>query len=113
MYSILLSFILAGAAIVLAAPSTVDAPRRDSWEECEARMNGELPYYVPTGFNFSGNVRRYYVAAELVTWDYAPSGMMTLVLLSLQLNIPCRLGQLAWRPHGGVLPGPDSRIHPQ
>ncbi|KAL2004240.1 hypothetical protein VTN02DRAFT_4755 [Thermoascus thermophilus] len=37
-------------------------------------MNGELPYYVPSNFQFSGNVRRYYVAAEVVTWDYAPTG---------------------------------------
>lgn len=78
MYSILLSLVLTGAAVVLAAPSAPEARRRDSWEDCKARMNGELPYYVPTNFSFSGNVRRYYVAAEVETWDYAPSGMTAL-----------------------------------
>ncbi|KAG9815655.1 Cupredoxin, partial [Aureobasidium melanogenum] len=29
---------------------------------------------IPTNFNFSGNVRTYYVAAEEVAWNYAPSG---------------------------------------
>jgi hypothetical protein len=42
-------------------------------QACAAKMDGQLPYYQPTGFNFSGNIRRYYVAAEVDTWDYAPS----------------------------------------
>ncbi|KAJ5625036.1 hypothetical protein N7510_001345 [Penicillium lagena] len=46
----------------------------DAWKQCEARLDGELPYYVPSNFRFSGNVRRYYVAAEVVPWDYAPTG---------------------------------------
>jgi hypothetical protein len=35
-------------------------------------MNGSVPY--GPGFNFSGTIRRYYVAAEEIEWDYAPSG---------------------------------------
>jgi hypothetical protein len=41
---------------------------------CSSKMDGKLPYYQPTGFNFSGNIRRYYIAAEIDTWDYAPTG---------------------------------------
>jgi hypothetical protein len=75
MHSILLSVILLVAPFTLAAPSTANAPRSEQWEECEAHMDGELPYWVPSNFHFSGNIRRYYVAAEVETWDYAPSGM--------------------------------------
>jgi len=35
-------------------------------------MNGSLP--TTSGFTFNGTVRRYYVAAEEVEWDYAPTG---------------------------------------
>ena len=45
--------------------------------QCEANMNGHLPYSTPKGFNFTGNVRRYYVAAEYVNWDYAPTGKVS------------------------------------
>ena len=41
-------------------------------------MNGHLPYSTPKGFEFTGNVRRYYVAAEYVNWDYAPTGKVSL-----------------------------------
>jgi hypothetical protein len=37
-------------------------------------MDGQLPSTVPLDFHFSGNVRRYYIAAEEVEWDYAPTG---------------------------------------
>lgn len=37
-------------------------------------MDGKLPSVLPLGFNYSGNVRRYYVAAEEVEWNYAPTG---------------------------------------
>jgi len=45
-------------------------------------MDGKLPYYQPMGFNFSGNIHRYYVAAEVDTWDYAPSGESSFYPLS-------------------------------
>lgn len=41
---------------------------------CQASMNGALPSPTPSGFAFSGNVRKYYIAAEEVVWDYAPTG---------------------------------------
>lgn len=67
--------LLAAAGGILASPLTAN-PRPDhSWDECKAGLNGELPYYVPTNFNFSGTVRRYFIAAEIETWDYAPTGL--------------------------------------
>jgi hypothetical protein len=43
-------------------------------EACSTSMDGQLPSPTPSDFQFSGNVRRYYVAAEEVEWDYAPTG---------------------------------------
>jgi hypothetical protein len=73
MHSVLL-FVFLLVAATGAFPPAVPANHKESWAECEAHMDGQLPYYVPSNFNFSGNVRRYYVAAEIETWDYAPSG---------------------------------------
>jgi hypothetical protein len=58
-----------------ATSSPLTSHDEEAWDECEAHMNGQLPYYVPESFHFSGNVRRYYVAAEIEPWDYAPTGM--------------------------------------
>jgi extradiol dioxygenase family protein len=75
MHSLFLLFaLLAVATRVLAAPALGASLDEDAWEQCKARLNGQLPYYVPPTFQFSGNVRRYYVAAEVDTWDYAPTG---------------------------------------
>jgi manganese oxidase len=41
---------------------------------CAAAMDDTLPGELPADFEFSGNIRRYYVAAEQVLWDYVPSG---------------------------------------
>ncbi|RHZ58255.1 hypothetical protein CDV55_100250 [Aspergillus turcosus] len=70
MRSNLLSATLLGTAVgAMAGPI-----QNFTMAQCEAMMNGHLPYTVPRGFNFSGNVRRYYVAAEIEQWDYAPTG---------------------------------------
>ncbi|KAI7287602.1 Cupredoxin [Hortaea werneckii] len=45
-----------------------------SLQACANRLDGQLPSPTPLGYNFSGNVRRYYVAAEEEEWDYAPTG---------------------------------------
>jgi len=39
-------------------------------------MDDQLPPLnsIPSNFEFSGNVRTYYVAAEQIEWNYAPSG---------------------------------------
>jgi hypothetical protein len=43
-----------------------------SLASCAASLNGTVP--SSPGFNFSGTIRRYYVAAEEIEWDYAPTG---------------------------------------
>ncbi|KAG9946576.1 Cupredoxin, partial [Aureobasidium melanogenum] len=66
-----------GGILFIAPDSTTpDQSMLASRQECEALMDYQLPgkSSVPTNFNFSGNVRTYYVAAEEVAWNYAPSG---------------------------------------
>ena len=41
---------------------------------CVGSMDDSLPQFQPSDFDFSGNIRRYYIAAEQVLWDYVPSG---------------------------------------
>ena len=78
----LLFMSLLGGLGAIAAPV-----QNTSWSECSGRMDGHLPYSVPTGFNFSGNVRRDYVAAEIDTWDYAPTGKLYLLCLKLSISL--------------------------
>jgi hypothetical protein len=52
-------------------------------------MDGVLPQYTPPGFNFSGNVRKYYIAAEEVEWDYAPTGWDNWMGVRLQCFSEC------------------------
>ncbi|CAD0086708.1 unnamed protein product [Aureobasidium mustum] len=56
--------------------TTPDQSKLAKRSECEALMDSQLPgnRSIPTNFQFSGNVRTYYVAAEEVAWNYAPSG---------------------------------------
>jgi len=49
-------------------------------------MNGLLPSPTPSNFYFSGNVRKYYVAAEEVNWDYAPTGWDNYMGVPLNLS---------------------------
>jgi FtsP/CotA-like multicopper oxidase with cupredoxin domain len=37
-------------------------------------MDNALPSPTPSDFHFSGTIRRYYIAADEITWDYAPTG---------------------------------------
>lgn len=48
--------------------------RADLSSACAASMNNVIPSPTPSGFVFSGTVRRYYIAAEEIEWDYAPTG---------------------------------------
>ena len=41
---------------------------------CAASMDGVLPSPRSSDFIFSSQIRRYYIAAEQVTWDYIPTG---------------------------------------
>ena len=44
---------------------------------CIGMMDGTLPSYVPPDFHYSGTIRRYFLAAEIQPWDYAPSGILS------------------------------------
>jgi hypothetical protein len=70
------SSLLVGASAAIALSSTIPpvTTTPTNLPACASQMDGKLPYYHPMGFNFSGNIRRYYVAAEVDTWDYAPTG---------------------------------------
>ncbi|KAK0930467.1 hypothetical protein LTR29_016681 [Friedmanniomyces endolithicus] len=56
-----------------AASSTVPTAA-SALQSCAAGLNGQLPLPTPPDWDFSGNIRRYYIAAEEVEWDYAPTG---------------------------------------
>jgi hypothetical protein len=60
------------------APNTTtpDQSKLASRGQCQALMDYQLPgkNSVPSGFEYSGNVRTYYVAAEEIAWNYAPDG---------------------------------------
>lgn len=65
--AVMLTSLLAGlAAAAAAASSSASSPT--------CMPNGQLPSPTPSDFHFSGNVRQYYIAAEEIDWDYAPSG---------------------------------------
>lgn len=65
-----------GVLFIPEGASSPDTSMLASRDECTALLNGVLPSTnsIPTNFNYSGNVRTYYVRAEQVTWNYAPSG---------------------------------------
>jgi FtsP/CotA-like multicopper oxidase with cupredoxin domain len=65
---IYLTLFLTSISLALAASTKVSKPL------CSATLDGRLPAFTPSNFQFSGNVRRYYIAAEEVEWDYAPTG---------------------------------------
>lgn len=61
-------------SLALAALPALAAAGYSNTSRCIASMDGKLPYYTPEGFNFSGQIRRYYITAEVDTWDYTPTG---------------------------------------
>lgn len=62
---------LLSSATAVAMPSSTSTP---SSHACTATLDRQLPKQTPSNFHPSGNVRQYYIAAEEITWDYAPSG---------------------------------------
>lgn len=66
---------LCGALAAAASASASSSVNSTVVQACATAMNGALPTATPANFDFSGNVRRYYVAAEQVEWDYAPTGV--------------------------------------
>lgn len=72
---VLLLPLLAGlAAAVPRSPSSSGTPTPTPSLLPTCQPNGQLPAQTPIDFHFGGNVRKYYIAAEEVDWDYAPSG---------------------------------------
>ncbi|KAK4554557.1 hypothetical protein LTR86_008412 [Recurvomyces mirabilis] len=70
------SFLAIGASSATAqSGSTTNGPSSSVLQACAASMDGQLPTPTPPGFNWNGVVRRYYIAAEEVNWDYAPTGV--------------------------------------
>ena len=66
---------LAGAIVgALSASAASSTAPTAALQTCAAGLNGQVPTPTPPDFKFSGNVRQYYVAAEEVEWDYAPTG---------------------------------------
>lgn len=75
---LLLTYLLTGlaglAAAIAGSSSASSASPSPTVTPTHCTLNGQLPSPTPSDFHFSGNVRTYYVAAEEVDWDYAPSG---------------------------------------
>lgn len=70
---LLLGLSLLGSAAAQSAAAS-NGPSPTILQKCAASMNGMLPSPTPPDFKWNGEVRRYYVAAEEVEWDYAPTG---------------------------------------
>lgn len=71
-----MAFTLASVVLALASSATaasVPSPSSSSVPSCTATLNGKLPNQTPINFHPSGHVRQYYIAAEEITWDHAPS----------------------------------------
>ncbi|KIW87323.1 uncharacterized protein Z519_11959 [Cladophialophora bantiana CBS 173.52] len=66
-----------GLTLLLLTSMAVAAPviqNNTALSTCTASMNGVLPSPISSDFHFSGQIRRYYIAAEEVSWNYVPSG---------------------------------------
>lgn len=62
------------ALLILLALACAAPVNASGLQQCTASMDGALPHFTPSDFHFSGQVRRYYIAAEQETWDYIPTG---------------------------------------
>lgn len=60
--------------------------RSTNLTSCAADLNGELPSGAPIDFKYSGNVRRYYIAADEELWDYVPTGWDNWLGLPIQYS---------------------------
>ena len=66
---------VAATLLALASASRHNDPSSTQMQACAASMDGKLPAATPLGFQWNGVPRRYYVSAEQVEWDYAPTGV--------------------------------------
>ena len=62
-----------GSALALTTLALPTSQNNTALSVCKASMNGVLPSPISSDFHFSGQVRRYYIAAEEVAWNYVPS----------------------------------------
>jgi len=76
---------LAGSAAAQSNPAN-NGPSPTVLQKCAASMNGVLPSPTPPDFKWNGEVRRYYVAAEEVEWNYAPTGWDNCLGVPLDLS---------------------------
>lgn len=88
-YFKLLLLLPTSLAITYTAP--VAETNSPSLEQCKASMIGDLPDIIPTDFHYSGQIRRYYIAAERETWDYFPSGWDNWLGVPLSISPRARL----------------------
>ncbi|KAK4997832.1 hypothetical protein LTR66_002819 [Elasticomyces elasticus] len=68
------SFLVLALSLLSSATAAAVSSSSSVPQACATALDGVLPSPTPSNFKFSGNVRRYYVAAEEVSWNYAPSG---------------------------------------
>lgn len=69
-----ISLAAASLFVALSTAQAIPASVSATLASCAAGMNGQVPQPTPSDFHFSGNVRQYYISAEEVEWDYAPTG---------------------------------------
>ncbi|KAK0347742.1 hypothetical protein LTS02_009782 [Friedmanniomyces endolithicus] len=92
---VLLAGAIVGALSASAASST--APTA-ALQTCAAGLNGQIPTPTPPDFKFSGNVRQYYIAAEEVEWDYAPTGWDN--WMGVPMNVSTRANMASANQYG-------------
>ena len=91
-FSKLFAILSTSLTITHAVPTTTTAPTNSTpLQQCIATFNGALPNIIPTDFHYSGQVRRYYIAAEEEIWDYLPSGWDNWLGVPLSVSPRARL----------------------
>lgn len=85
----LLTILSTSHALTYAAP--VADTNSASSQQCKPSINDALPDIIPTDFHYSGQIRRYYIAAEEETWDYFPSGWDNWLGVPLSVSPRARL----------------------
>lgn len=84
--ALLLTSLLIGIAAAVPQASSPASSPTPTPTPARCHLNGQLPSPTPVDFHFSGNVRTYYIAAEEIEWDYAPSGWDNWLSLPLKLS---------------------------
>jgi hypothetical protein len=70
----LFSAVSLATAVLASTAMAATVPINATISQCSMAMDDKLPGFTPSNFEFSGTVRKYYVAAEEIEWDYAPTG---------------------------------------